>query len=262
MDTLIVIPARFASTRFPGKPLTPLRGANGTSSTLIERSWLAAKGFDPAATIVIATDDERIAAECRRFGGEGVMTSPGCRNGTERCADVLQHLPNAPEVIVNLQGDAPLTPPDILSAVVEALREPACKVATPAILASEQVRAHLVGDRAVGRVGGTTVVSDQSGRALYFSKEVLPFSSPGAPPPPTFLHLGVYAYRPDALRAYAATPPASAEESEGLEQLRFLHAGVPLQVVTCPAPDGMTVELNNPEDVPLIEAELQRRGWD
>lgn len=262
MDTLIIIPARFASTRFPGKPLTYLRGATGTSRTLIERSWLAAKRFDPGAKVFVATDDERIAAECQRFGADVVMTLESCRNGTERCADVLRELPSAPEVIINLQGDAPLTPPDILTALTEAMRDPACAMATPAILASGEVRAHLVGDRAAGRVGGTTVVFDQTGRALYFSKEVLPFSSPGAPPPPTYLHLGVYAYRPDALRAYAATPPSAAEESEGLEQLRFLHAGVPVKVVTCPAPDGMTVELNNPEDVPLIEAELQRRGWD
>ena len=262
MDTLIVIPARFASTRFPGKPLTPLRGATGTPRTLIERSWLAARRFDPAARIVVATDDERIAAECRRFGAEVVMTSDSCRNGTERCAAVLSQLPKVPELIINLQGDAPLTPADILAALVEAMRDPKRAMATPAILASEQVRAHLTDDRAAGRVGGTTVVFDQAGRALYFSKEVLPFSSPGASPPPTYLHLGVYAYRPDALRAYAATAPSPAEESEGLEQLRFLHGGVPVHVVTCPAPDGMTVELNNPEDVPLIEAELQRRGWD
>lgn len=263
MDALIVIPARFASTRFPGKPLTMLRGANGTGRTLIERSWLAARRLSPELPVVVATDDDRIAAECRRFGAEVVMTSPDCRNGTERCAEVAARHPADPQLIVNFQGDAPLTPPDILAELIRvATEDKRAAMVTPAIVADPATRAHLIGDRSAGRVGGTTVVFDAAGCALYFSKEVLPFAAPGTMPPPTYLHLGLYAYRREALATYAATPPSPAEESEGLEQLRFLHAGVPIRVVACPAPGGVTVELNNPEDVPLIEAELKRRGWD
>lgn len=261
MDALIVIPARFASSRFPGKPLVTLRGADGTPRTLIERSWRAACQLQPSLPIVVATDDERIAAECRRFGAEVMMTSPECRNGTERCAEVLGTHPGRPEIVINLQGDAPLTPVTILAELIHTIRQEGVQIATPAIVASPSVRQHLLSDRQAGRVGGTTVVFDQNKRALYFSKEVLPFAGPGAEPPPTYLHLGLYGYRAEALRTYAATPPSTAEESEGLEQLRFLEAGVPVKLVTCPAPEGMTVELNNPEDVPLIEAELKRRGW-
>lgn len=257
----IVIPARFASTRFPGKPLAKLRGADGTERTLIERSWLAARAAAPHLPITVATDDHRIVAEVERFGGQARMTPPECRNGTERCAALLADLPDAEELIINLQGDAPLTPIHVVQDLIASMSDPSVAVATPAVLASAATQAHLRQDRQSGRVGGTTVVFDRSGRALYFSKEVLPFAAPDVPhSPPVYLHLGVYAYRGDALRGYSEAEPDALELSEGLEQLRFLANGIPVRMVVCPAPDGVMAELNNPEDVPVIEAELRRRG--
>lgn len=258
----IIVPARFASTRFPAKPLARLKGSGGAERTLIEWSWRAARAVDAASAVVVATDDRRIAEEVERFGGEVVMTPPECANGTERCAAVLDQLSEAPDIIVNLQGDAPLTLPAMVEAVIARLAEDrSLAMATPAVPCTPEIARHLLADRAAGRVGGTTVVFNRDGRALYFSKNVIPYvPDDWAERLPVHLHLGVYAYRPDALVTYMASPPSVLEQAEGLEQLRFLDAGLPVGVVICRAPDGLTVELNNPEDAPLIEAELQRRG--
>lgn len=255
----IIIPARFASTRYPGKPLARLRGAEGVERTLVEWTWRAAQAVTGVSSILVATDDERIAEEVERFGGQVVMTPADCANGTERCAAALSLLPFPPEIVINLQGDALLTPPNIVTALVRRMtQEPGFAVATPAIACTPVMAGHLLNDRAAGRVGGTTVVFNARGDALYFSKNVIPYVPEGVSFP-VHLHLGVYAYRPEALVAYVATPPSMLEQVEGLEQLRFLDAGVRMGIVLCNKPDGPIVELNNPADVPLIEEELRRR---
>ena len=121
MSVLIVIPARYASTRYPGKPLVPLTGVNGTAMTLIERSWRAAISVAGVDRVVVATDDDRIREVSEGFGAEVMMTSDTCRNGTERCAEALMQLGEV-EMVVNLQGDAPLTPPWFLEALIDGLR--------------------------------------------------------------------------------------------------------------------------------------------
>jgi 3-deoxy-manno-octulosonate cytidylyltransferase (CMP-KDO synthetase) len=256
----LLIPARFASTRYPGKPLVRLRGAGGAERTLVEWTWRTGCAVLGRDRVFVATDDRRIAAEVERFGGQVLMTPESCRNGTERCAAALDLLPEGADLILNLQGDAPLTPPAMLAGLLQRMTEadrPA--VATPAVLASGATLRHLLEEQDRGRVGGTTVVFDRRGRALYFSKAILPFGAGRTSDAPVHLHLGVYAYRRDALRAYAEAPPSAAELSEGLEQLRFLDRGVPVEVVVFPAA-GTQIELNNPEDRPAIEAELIARG--
>lgn len=265
-DIAIVIPARHASTRYPGKPLALIRGAGGVARPLIERSWRAAMAVPGVASVVVATDDARIADVARGFGATVVMTPADCRNGTERCAAALDLLPGAPEIIVNLQGDAPLTPAGIVTRLIDRMaEEPALPVATPAIRCSPSLYRHLVDDQAAGRVGGTTLVFDRTGDALYFSKRVIPHLPADHPLDgdlPVFLHMGVYAYRPAALRAYMAAGPCLLEQCEGLEQLRFLDAGMRVAAVACPAPEWDVIELNNPTDLAPIEAMLQRRGID
>lgn len=256
----VIIPARYASSRFPGKPLARLRGAGGVERSLVEWTWRTAREVEGVASVVVATDDRRIAEEVKRFGGRAVMTPEECANGTERCAAAVAELRQVPEIVINLQGDAPLTPPAMVEALAARMaQDPALPVATPAIACTPEITRHLLADRAAGRVGGTTVVLDDRGGALYFSKNVVPFVPEGTDFP-VHLHLGVYAYRPDALAAYAALPPSPLEMVEGLEQLRFLAAGIRVGVVVCGRPEGLIVELNNPQDVPLIEGELQRRG--
>ena len=258
----IIIPARFASSRFPGKPLARLKGRGGVERTLVEWSWRAAARVPDVSRLIVATDDRSIAAEVERFGGTVVMTPPECANGTERCAAAAAALPDCPNIIVNFQGDAPLTPPDFVSAVIARMQaEPELAVATPAIACHGDTYRHLVEDRAAGRVGGTTMVFNRRGHALYFSKNVIPFVPDGRAEESgaVHLHLGLYAYRRAALAAYAAVSESVLEQLEGLEQLRFLDQGIAIGAVLCEPPDGTMIELNNPGDAPLIEQELARR---
>ncbi|HEY6963830.1 MAG TPA: 3-deoxy-manno-octulosonate cytidylyltransferase, partial [Erythrobacter sp.] len=155
----------------------------------------------------------------------------------------------------------PLTPAHFITAVAGRIaEEPALAMATVAVPATPGVLQHLLADAAQGRVGGTTVVCNRAGHALYFSKSIIPYVAPGSvPDQPVLLHLGVYAYRPAALRAYAEAAPAGLELQEGLEQLRFLDAGMPVGVSVLAPPAWDMIELNNPTDVPLIEAAMIAR---
>jgi 3-deoxy-manno-octulosonate cytidylyltransferase (CMP-KDO synthetase) len=262
MSVLIVIPARFASSRYPGKPLVPLTGATGQSMTLIERSWRAAMQVPGAPRVIVATDDPRIADHAAGFGAEVAMTSPAHRNGTERVAEVAAGTPA--EIVVNLQGDAPLTPPWFIADLVAGLRAaPAMQVATPVLRTEAEALAGFLEDRRAGRVGGTTAVFGADRQALYFSKEVIPFtgrSYSAGEATPVFHHVGVYAYRPSALAAYVGWEPGPLESLEGLEQLRFLERGVPVLCVEVEARGRQFWELNNPADVPRIEAMLAAMG--
>lgn len=257
----VVIPARFASTRYPGKPLVSLRGADGVAKPLIRRSWEAACRAAPDGLVYVATDDDRIRDAAEGFGAQVVMTPEGCANGTERCAAALVQLPDDIDIVVNLQGDAPLTPPEVVAALIRRLREdPAALVATPAVRCSPEIYSRLLDEQRNGRVGGTTVVFGHSRHALYFSKRVIPYVPAGAvaAEPPVWFHIGVYAYRRAALESYVAST-GSLEWLEGLEQLRFLEAGVPVAIVEVPI-DHEIWELNNPEDVAPIESILAARG--
>lgn len=263
MKTIVLIPARFASSRYPGKPLVELKGATGIAKPLILRSVEAARRVPGIAEVHVVTDDERIASCCARAGVGVLMTGPDCRNGTERCAEAVAQLKDV-GLVVNFQGDALLTPPQFVSALIERMAsDPAAAVATPAMRQrAEEVRALQV-EEAAGRVGGTSVVVDSAGRALYFSKRLIPYlpaTALGDGLSPVRLHIGVYAYRPAALAAYAAIPPSELEELEGLEQLRFLAAGVPIDVVDVATPSFTLRELNNPEDVEPIEQALAAAG--
>jgi 3-deoxy-manno-octulosonate cytidylyltransferase (CMP-KDO synthetase) len=260
----IIIPARYASTRYEGKPLVPLTGASGVARTLIERSWRCASEVPHCSGVWVATDDDRIAAEVECFGGQVVMTAPDCANGTERCADAISKLGNVADVIVNLQGDAPLSPPFVVAQLVARLSEdPDAAMATPAVRCSASVYNHLTADAAEGRVGGTTAVFNRNNRALYFSKRILPYLPAAAIDGefvPVHLHLGLYAYRPEALALYNKASPSQLEQLEGLEQLRFLDLGLPVSIVQLDPLGWDSIELNNPSDVPAIERVLAQRG--
>lgn len=265
----IVIPARLASSRFPAKPLALITGPDGTQRLAISYTWEAAQKaarlLGSEVDVVVATDDASIVDACKALGMAAVMTPTSCLNGTERCAAALDQMAVRPDVVVNIQGDALLTPPAMVQQVVERLvSDPGLAMATPVVAASPAVLAHLQADAAAGRVGGTTAACASDGRALYFSKSIIPHAAPGTTPiQPVLLHVGVYAYRPDALEAYAARAAAPLELQEGLEQLRFLDAGLPVGTVLCEAPAWNVIELNNPTDVVLIEAELARRAqWE
>ncbi|MEO0831230.1 MAG: manno-octulosonate cytidylyltransferase [Pseudomonadota bacterium] len=264
MRVLIVIPARYASARFPGKPLAPLRGATGKEKPLVQRSWEAASAVSGINLVTVATDDDRIAEVARSFGAHVTMTSDQWLNGTERCAEAHAICGGDFDIVVNLQGDAPLTPPWFVEALVEALAsDPEAEVATPVLRCSGEMRQSLLADRAAGRVGGTTAVFGSGFQALYFSKEVIPFTSgtyAAEDPTPVFHHVGVYAYRPRALSNYPTWPQGPLEQLEGLEQLRFLENNRRVLCVEVLSQGRPFWELNNPSDSSILETYLRESG--
>lgn len=263
MNISIVIPARYASSRFPGKPLVPLKGPDGASRPLIEWSWRAGSAVKGVTEVVVATDDVRIAEASRAFGAKVAMTSDQCANGTERCADALDQL-DSPDLVVNLQGDAPLTPPWFVEALIEAMQsDPILDGSTPVLRCDGATLAKFQEDRRAGRVGGTTAVFAGNGDGLYFSKEVIPYTSDSYSADadtPVFHHVGVYAYSPAALNRYAAWPSGPLERLEGLEQLRFLENGARVRCVEVSAPGRVFWEVNNPVDVERVEAAMAKQG--
>lgn len=260
--TIIIIPARYQSTRFPGKPLAMLTGGDGVKRSLIERSWRAAQKVSGINEIYIATDDQRIANAVQVFGGNVLMTPQSCQNGTERCAAALEDLDiHDDDIIINLQGDAPLTPSDFIENIITEMKsDPECQVATPILRCDLASYENFIQDRRQLRVGGTTAVKNVFGDALYFSKEVLPFSSQQFTQHdniPVYHHVGLYGYRPQSLKKYIALEPGLLELQEGLEQLRFLEHGIPIRCVEVEGRNRVFWELNNPIDIERIETALK-----
>ncbi|HEX4611796.1 MAG TPA: 3-deoxy-manno-octulosonate cytidylyltransferase [Urbifossiella sp.] len=221
MRVAVVIPARFASSRLPGKPLL-----RDTGKYLIEHVYEQASAAASASLVVVATDDERIRRAVEGFGGNVVMTRADHPSGTDRVAEVAAGLGS--DVIVNVQGDEPQIDPAAIDLLVGLLaRDPASDMATLAT--------PLPDHESYLSPNVVKVVCDDRGRALYFSRSPIPMVREGEPDlaarPPRFLqHLGVYAYRRPFLLRLAATPPHPLEESEKLEQLRVLGTGGTIQV--------------------------------
>lgn len=264
MSVLLVIPARYASSRFPGKPLVEIRGASGASKSLIQRTWETALQVKSVDRVVVATDDNRIKTAAEGFGAEVIMTSSKCRNGTERCAETIQQLDGF-DVVVNLQGDSLLTPPWFVDDLVAAMQNPEVLMATPVLRCDATALNGFQEDRENGRVGGTTAVFNTTGKALYFSKEVLPYTGRRFEPHedvPVFHHVGVYAYRASILRQYPTWGEGKLEHWEGLEQLRFMENDVPVQCVEVNAKDRAFWEINNLVDVARVEKILSEQGME
>jgi 3-deoxy-manno-octulosonate cytidylyltransferase (CMP-KDO synthetase) len=243
----IVIPARWASTRFPAKPLALIRGANGEARPLLEWTWRIAQKAS-LGRVVIATDDVRIETAAMAFGAEVLHTSRDLHNGTERVAAVAKAL-DLRGIIVNLQGDSCLMPAYWLRYLVEALDF--SKDASVATLVSEPTLRE-------PRPGEVSAAVAEDGRALWFARNRLPAYYEH----PWTRHFGVYAYRARALDSYG-TLPTYYEQAEGLEQLRFLEGGLSrFLAFTAPRiktmPDFEPHEVNSPEDVPVVEKEMAR----
>ena len=237
----IVIPARYASGRLPGKPLTPLAGR-----PLVEHVWRRAREGG-AQTVVVATDDERVASCVENFGGRACLTRADHASGSDRVAEVAEQFGFGPdEVVVNLQGDAPLVDPVHIRAVAaKALLEDLATLASPLPDAAEAANPNVV-----------KVVLDAAGRALYFSRAPIPGSHPARAARPRFLrHTGLYAYRVRVLRRLTAEPPCEPELCEGLEQLRALWLGMSIGVEVVDPPPGP--EVDTPEDVRKVERILR-----
>jgi len=252
----IIIPSRYGSTRFPGKPLAQIAG-----KTLLERVWSVAKAVPGSPRVVVATDDERIFKHVSGFGAEVVMTSPECRNGSERVLEALKLLKANSEIVLNLQGDAPLVPPWVVAEVIEELvKNPNVSVATPAV----QLKATDLESSKESKTeaGGTYVVFDNQRNAMYFSKSRIPYirSAPDGAAAPVFRHIGLYGYRKAALERYVSLEPGYFEQVEQLEQLRLLENGIPIRVCISDLRGRTLWSVDNPSDADRAAEIISKEG--
>jgi 3-deoxy-manno-octulosonate cytidylyltransferase (CMP-KDO synthetase) len=256
--TAIIIPARFKSSRFPGKPLAAIHGRASILWTIE-----AAQAVTGAHELYVATDSDAIRAAVEAHGARVIMTREECRNGTERVAEAAAKLGLADDdIVINFQGDAPLTPPWFIDSICATLADNrVADMVTPVLRCDAASYQRFVNDRKHGRIGATTAVFDNAGRALYFSKEVIPFlpEVSSLVKTPVFHHVGVYGFRYAALRDYPQWTVGPLETAEQLEQLRFLENGRSVYVVEVPDRGAQFWELNNPEDVAIIEAMMDAR---
>lgn len=256
MSVLAVIPARYGSTRFPGKPLAMIAGR-----MMIERVWHIAAAANGVDRVVVATDDDRIAAAVEAAGGEAVMTDPACRNGTERALDAMRRLDSDAEIIINVQGDAPLIPPWVIGDVAETLRaDSSLAMATPAVELPAETETRMRADKAGGSSSGTTVVFNKASNAMYFSKNVIPFRRKPNEGAPVYQHIGLYGYRRDTLEQLVNFEPTPFELTESLEQLRALENGIPIRVVLTNYRGRSAWSVDTPEDAARVETIIAREG--
>lgn len=236
-----VIPARWASVRFPGKALVVIRG-----KPLVQYVWERARELETVDRVVVATDDERIAAAVRGFGGAVVMTSADCVNGTDRVAQATRDW--SVDLVVNLQGDEPTFEVKALDQLVRVMAEdPAIEMGT---------LAHPVGDEAEHQnPNAVKVVLDQTGHALYFTRAPVPYARQAGLVAP-LRHLGIYVFRHTFLQRYTRLQPTPLEQTERLEQLRALEHGVRIRVLL--TPHG-SIGVDTPEDVPRLAEYLEAR---
>jgi len=242
MSVLVVIPARYGSTRFPGKPLAPMQG-----KPMIQHVYEGAARARGVDEVVVATDDERIVSAVVRFGGRAVMTSPTARSGTDRVAEVARARDAA--IIINVQGDEPLVQPEMIGQLAAFLSQhgavPMASLMTPLTSAEDAANPHVV-----------KVVVDRDGYALYFSRAPIPFvRSPAAPRPPVFKHLGFYGYQRGFLLQFPSLEPTPLEQAEQLEQLRALEHGYRIKLLETVHD---TVGVDTPDDLHRVEQLLAR----
>ena len=255
MTVTAVIPARYGSTRFPGKPLHEIAGV-----PMVERVRRLAAAAPSIDKVIVATDDERIMDAVAAHGGEAVMTPVSCRNGTERAYEAVKSFATDQDVIVNLQGDAPLAPSWVIDAAASAMSEDTTlQLATPATALTEDAYAKLASAKAAGEVGGTTVVFDRTMNALYFSKAIIPFRREDAGVP-IHKHIGLYAYRFSALKRLVALEPSPLELTESLEQLRALENGIPIRIVLTDYRGRTPWSVDSPRDAEIAAEIVAREG--
>ena len=246
MKLIALIPARFGSTRFPGKPLALIAG-----QPLIQRVYEQALKVRELDGLYVATDEARIRECVESFGGQAVMTRPDHPSGSDRLAEAARLLDLAPEdLVVNIQGDQPLFPVDLIGQLAALLkRDPEAVMVTPARKISDP--------EAAADPNVVKVVFDRRHRALYFSRSPLPCWRDANEAPYFYRHLGIYAYRVGFLLEFVHLPPGRWEAAEKLEQLRALEYGFPIHVVET---TGDTLEVDTPEDLVRVEKYLGRRS--
>ncbi|ERN11545.1 3-deoxy-manno-octulosonate cytidylyltransferase, mitochondrial [Amborella trichopoda] len=241
-----IIPARYKSSRFEGKPLAQILG-----KPMIQRTWERAKLAVTLDHVVVATDDEKIAECCRGFGADVIMTSESCQNGTERCNEALQKLKKKYDIVVNIQGDEPLIEPEIIDGVVKALQRAPDAVFSTAVTSLKPEDGF--------DPNRVKCVVDKHGYAIYFSRGLIPYNKSGEVNPkfPYLLHLGIQSYDSKFLRIYPQLPPTLLQLEEDLEQLKVLENGYKMKVIKV---DHDAHGIDTPADVEKIEALMRERN--
>jgi 3-deoxy-manno-octulosonate cytidylyltransferase (CMP-KDO synthetase) len=243
MKSVIVIPARYGSTRFPGKSLARLQGR-----PMIQWVWEAASRSRLCEQVLVATDDDRIADVAAKFGADVVMTKKSHRSGTDRVAEVADKI--SAQLYVNVQGDEPLLSPgavdDLIRGMAESPRVPIGTLAHPIAKEVEWRSPEVV-----------KVVCNRHNEALYFSRSPLPFMRAWNPAAKLLRHVGIYAYRPKALATFVALKPSALERAESLEQLRALEHGLTIQVIET---KYRCLGVDTPADLAKVEAEMRRQA--
>ncbi len=243
MKAICVIPARYSSTRLPGKPLKDICG-----KPMICRVWERASRAASVAEVIVATDDERIFQAVEKNSGRAMMTRADHKTGTDRLAEVAEHFPDA-DVIVNVQGDEPLIEPALIDALVaEFDADAALQMATVATELTDAVE--------MQNPNNVKVVVDRTGNALYFSRALIPYPR-NTGKAAVFKHIGIYAYRREFLLAYAKMEPTPLEQAESLEQLRALENGFKIRVIKSSC---RFVGVDTAEDLELVNEIYRREG--
>lgn len=262
MKTLIVIPARYGSNRFPGKPLHRLAGSS-MLARVVDVARHACGEID--AEFVVATDDERISRHAAEIGAPAVMTDPSLPSGSDRALAAAK-LGTRPELIVNLQGDVPFTPPEHVVMAVRRALSSEDDVSTLAVQLDWEALDSLRERKRTAPHSGTTCTLTESGRTLWFSKAVIPsirgenHMRSSSTKSPVFRHIGLYAYRIAALERFVTLPQGNYELIEGLEQLRFLEHGMFVGASVVPPARIAMSGIDTPEDAALAESLIKKYG--
>jgi 3-deoxy-manno-octulosonate cytidylyltransferase (CMP-KDO synthetase) len=250
----------------PGKPLALIAG-----KTMLQRvvaiAHAAAKGLSNVS-VVVATDDERIASHCKQIGADFVMTDPNCPTGTDRAAQTVRQMKDRPDFVLNMQGDAPLTPPDFLRAMIDTFTASKCDAVTPVTQMTWEQLDKLRDSKKTTPFSGTTAVfDDKTGKAFWFSKNIIPairkedkLRAAGALSP-VWRHIGLYGYATPMLEKYCTLPEGRFEQLEGLEQLRVIEHGYDMRCVPVDYKGRANMSgVDSPEDIARAEALIAKHG--
>lgn len=266
MHTSIIIPARYQSTRLPGKPLVEIMGKT-MLQRVVEIANHAVRSIHHV-TVTVATDDTRIAEHGKALGVDVVMTPVDCLTGTDRVLSAIRQCQEKPDYVINLQGDVPLIPPEFITQLIHALhQDKQAAIATPVVRLSWDALDQLRQFKQKTPFSGTTVAIDQNQYALWFSKNIIPAIRKEAQLrlqsmfSPVYRHIGLYGYTLEALEQYATFPESQYEALEGLEQLRALENATPIKTVevSYEGKPEMT-GVDTPEDVERVITLIQQYG--
>lgn len=232
-----IIPARYASTRFPGKPLIQIKG-----KSMIQRVYEQCQQASQLSNIMVATDDQRIQEHVQAFGGKVILTADHHQSGTDRCAEVIRKLDAQFDAVINIQGDEPFIEPAQINQVASLLLKPETRIATliKALVKEEDIRNPNV----------VKAIRTTGGQAIYFSRSPIPYRRSPDAIITYFKHIGIYGYRTDTLLAITQLPQGQLEKAESLEQLRWIESGYPIAVEET---EWETISIDTPADLEYVE---------